>query len=144
MFICDGVDWEYHYWQLINLTWEIIHFMIVMKIFPRSESWYSQSLGLWVAEVDGTDKESLLIIIIVIGLYDSTIHCLLTMINVWNPEIHIHRLEICQKIYTTQFLGKIILHTENAYIETIFASNKQRKCMIISNLALFWSKLNKI
>ena len=63
--------------------------MIVMKIFPRSESWYSQSLGLWVAEVDGTDKESLLIIIIVIGLYDSTIHCLLTMINVWNPEIHI-------------------------------------------------------
>ena len=24
------------------------------------------------------------------------------------------RLEICQKIYTTQFLGKSILHTENA------------------------------
>ena len=30
------------------------------------------------------------------------------------------------------------------YIKTIFASNKQRKCIIISNLALFWLKLNKM
>ena len=51
---------------------------------------------------------------------------------------------IGQKIYTTQFLGERILHTENVYIETIFASNKQRKCIIISNLALFWLKLNKM
>ena len=35
------------------------------------------------------------------------------------------RLEICQKIYTTKFSGERILHTENAYIESIFASNKQ-------------------
>ena len=47
---------------------------------------------------------------------------------------------IGQKIYTTQFLGERILHTENAYTETIFASNKQPKCIIISNLALFWLK----
>ena len=54
------------------------------------------------------------------------------------------RLGICQKIYTTQFSGERILHTENALIETIFASNKQQKCIIISNLALFWLKLNKM
>ena len=36
------------------------------------------------------------------------------------------------------------LHTENAYIETIFANNKQQKYIIISNLALFWLKLNKM
>ena len=51
-------------------------------------------------------------------------------------------LEFCQKIYTTQFLGERILHTENAEIESIFAGNKQRKCIIISNLTLFWLKLN--
>ena len=28
--------------------------------------------------------------------------------------------------------------------ETIFASNKKQKCIIISNLALFWLKLNKV
>ena len=28
-------------------------------------------------------------------------------------------------------------------METIFASNKQRKDIIISNLVLFWLKLNK-
>ena len=56
----------------------------------------------------------------------------------------VYRLGICQKNYTTQFLGERILHTENALIETIFASNKQQKCIIISNLALFWLKLNKI
>ena len=56
----------------------------------------------------------------------------------------LHRLGICQKIYTTQFTGKRILHTKNAQIETIFASNKQQKCIIISNLALFWLKLNKM
>ena len=54
------------------------------------------------------------------------------------------RLGICRKIYTTQFSGERILHTENAKIETIFAGNKQRKCIIISNLALFWLKLNKM
>ena len=54
------------------------------------------------------------------------------------------RLGICQKIYTTQFTGKRILHTKNAQIQTIFASNKQQKCIIISNLALFWLKLNKM
>ena len=54
------------------------------------------------------------------------------------------RLGICQKIYTTLFSAARILHTENAYIETIFASNKQQKCIIISNLALFWLKLNKM
>ena len=54
------------------------------------------------------------------------------------------RLGICQKIYTTQFSGERILHYENAQIETIFASNKQQKCIIISNLALFWLKLNKM
>ena len=55
-----------------------------------------------------------------------------------------YRLEICQKVYTTKFSGKRILHTENVSIKTIFASNKQRKCIIISNLALFWLKLNKM
>ena len=55
-----------------------------------------------------------------------------------------NRLGICQKIYTTQFSGKRILHTENAYIETIFANNKQQKYIIISNLALFWLILNKM
>jgi len=55
-----------------------------------------------------------------------------------------HRLEICQKIYTTKFSGERILHTENAYIESIFASNKQWKCIIISNLALFLLKFNKM
>ena len=54
------------------------------------------------------------------------------------------RLGICQKIYTTLFSSEIILHTENASIETIFASKKQRKCIIISNFALFWLKLNKM
>ena len=54
------------------------------------------------------------------------------------------RLGICQKIYTTQFSAERILHTENTWIETIFASNKQQKCIIISNLALFWLKLNKM
>ena len=35
------------------------------------------------------------------------------------------RLEICyKKNYTTLFSGKGILHTENAEIVTIFASNK--------------------
>ena len=29
-------------------------------------------------------------------------------------------------------------------METIFASNKQQKCIIISNMALFWKKLNKM
>ena len=29
-------------------------------------------------------------------------------------------------------------------METIFASNKQRKCIIISNLGLFWLKLDKM
>jgi len=58
--------------------------------------------------------------------------------------IALNRLGICQKIYTTQFTGKRILHTKNAQIETIFASNKQQKCIIISNLALFWLKLNKM
>ena len=43
-----------------------------------------------------------------------------------------------------KFLGERILHTENAYIESIFASNKQWKCIIISNLALFLLKLNKM
>ena len=56
----------------------------------------------------------------------------------------IARLEICQKVYTTKFSGKRILHTENALIKTIFASNKQQNCIIISNLALFWLKLNKM
>ena len=53
-------------------------------------------------------------------------------------------LKICQKIYTTQFSGERILYTENALIETIFANNKQQKYIIISNLALFWLKLNKM
>ena len=52
------------------------------------------------------------------------------------------RLGICQKIYTTKFSDERILHTENALIETFFARDKQRKCIIISNLALFWLKLN--
>ena len=43
----------------------------------------------------------------------------------------------------TQFSGDRILHTENAKIETIFADNKQQKCIINSNLALFWLKLKK-
>ena len=43
----------------------------------------------------------------------------------------------------TQFLGKRILHTENAYITTIFAS-KQRKCFNIGDLVLFWLKLKKM
>ena len=43
-----------------------------------------------------------------------------------------------------KFLGERILHTENASIETIFASNKQRKCTVVSNLSLFWLKLNKM
>ena len=55
-----------------------------------------------------------------------------------------YRLGICQKIYMTQFSGERILHTENAYIETIFANNKQQKYIIISNLALFWLKWNKM
>ena len=55
---------------------------------------------------------------------------------------HTSRLGICQKIYTTKFSDEIILHTENALIETFFARDKQRKCIIISNLALFWLKLN--
>ena len=54
------------------------------------------------------------------------------------------RLGICQKIYTTQFSGERILHTKNTSIKTIFASNKQQKCIIVSNLALFWFKLNKM
>ena len=29
-------------------------------------------------------------------------------------------------------------------METIFASNKQQKCINIINLALFWLKLNKM
>ena len=29
-------------------------------------------------------------------------------------------------------------------METIFASNKQRKCIIISNLVLFWLRFNKM
>ena len=53
-----------------------------------------------------------------------------------------YRLGICQKIYTTKFSDERILHTENALIETFFARDKQRKCIIISNLALFWLKLN--
>ena len=53
----------------------------------------------------------------------------------WQPR---YRLGICQKICMTQFSGERILHTENAEIETIFTSNKQRECIIISNLALFW------
>ena len=44
----------------------------------------------------------------------------------------------------TQFSGERILHTENVKIETIFASNKKPKCIIMSNLALFWLKLNKM
>ena len=56
----------------------------------------------------------------------------------------VDRLDTCQKIYTTQFSGKRTLHSENAKIETIFAGNKQQKCIIISNLALFWLKLNKM
>ena len=52
------------------------------------------------------------------------------------------RLGICQKTYTTQFSGARILHTENAWIETNFASNKQRKCIIISDLALFCLELS--
>ena len=56
--------------------------------------------------------------------------------HLWN------RLGICQKIYTTKFSDERILHTENALIETFFARDKQRKCIIISNLALFWLKLN--
>ena len=61
------------------------------------------------------------------------------------PLLHsVTRLGICQKIYTTLFSSEIILHTEYASIETIFASNKQRKCIIISNLAQFWLKLNKM
>ena len=44
----------------------------------------------------------------------------------------------------TQFSGDRILHTENAKIETIFADNKQQKCIINSNLALFWLKLKKM
>ena len=35
-----------------------------------------------------------------------------------------NRSEICQKINTTQFAGKRILHTENAEIMAIFARNK--------------------
>ena len=63
----------------------------------------------------------------------------------WNNLCHmIVRLGICQKIYTTQFSGERILHTENAKIDNIFAGKKQQKCIIISNLALFWLKLNKI
>ena len=53
-----------------------------------------------------------------------------------------HRLGICQKNYTTKFSDERILHTENSLIETFFARDKQRKCIIISNLALFWLKLN--
>ena len=44
----------------------------------------------------------------------------------------------------TKFSGERILHTENAYTETIFASNKQPKWIIISNLALFWLKYKTI
>ena len=52
---------------------------------------------------------------------------------------HSDRLEICQKIYTTQFSGERILHTENANINwDFFPSNKQQKCIIISNLVLGW------
>ena len=58
------------------------------------------------------------------------------------PALHWPRLGICQKIYTTKFSDERILHTENALIETFFARDKQRKCIIISNLALFWLKLN--
>ena len=41
----------------------------------------------------------------------------------------------------TQLSDEGILHTE---IETILASNKHQKCIIISNLALFWFKLNQM
>ena len=42
--------------------------------------------------------------------------------NNWQ-EIEIW-IEICQEIYMTKFSGERILHTENASIKTIFASNK--------------------
>ena len=32
----------------------------------------------------------------------------------YKKKLHISRLGICQKIYTTQFLGEKILHTQNA------------------------------
>ena len=51
---------------------------------------------------------------------------------------------LSKKIYKAQFSGERILHTENVYIESIFASNEQWKCIIISNLALFLLKLNKM
>ena len=60
-----------------------------------------------------------------------------------NTDTLYSELKFVKKIYTTLFSGKRILHTENALIETIFASNKQQKCIII-NLALFLSKLNKM
>ena len=55
-----------------------------------------------------------------------------------------HRLEICHKMYATQFSCERILPTKNAYIGTFFASNKRRECIIISSLALFWFRLNKL
>ena len=54
------------------------------------------------------------------------------------------RLEICQKNFTTHFLGIRILHPENVQIVSIFASKKQSKYIIISNLVLFWLKLKRI
>ena len=68
--------------------------------------------------------------------------CNLCLHLLGKPQNTTYRLGICQKIYTTKFSGKRILHTENALIETFFARDKQRKCIIISNLALFWLKLN--
>ena len=45
---------------------------------------------------------------------EKTLPCLGSPVSTTTCFLGSSRLEICQKIYTTKFSGKIILHTENA------------------------------
>ena len=57
----------------------------------------------------------------------------ITYINqTWNLSKNLH----------DQIFGRKNFTHWKPSIETIFASNKQRKCIVVSNLALFWLKLN--
>ena len=53
-------------------------------------------------------------------------------------------LEFVKKFTQPNFRAKEFYTLKTRKIETIFASNKQQKFNIISNLALFWLKLNKM
>ena len=61
-------------------------------------------------------------------------HLVLQQIKKIKPVLRIIRIEICQKIYTTQFSGKRILHTETASFEAFLSAINSEN----ASLSVIW------